>query len=134
MAGENSLLARWHQILEAGSKPGDLNSILSEDAVFHSPVVHAPQKGRPLVVAYLVAASKTLGNESFHYTREVVSRNVAVLEFKAVIDGIEINGVDIITFNKKGMITDFKVMVRPLKAINKVWEMMGRELERQQSS
>ena len=134
MAGESSLLARWHQILEAGSKPADLNSILSEDAVFHSPVVHTPQKGRPLVVAYLVAASKTLGNESFHYTREVVSRNVAVLEFKAVVDGIEINGVDIITFNKKGMITDFKVMVRPLKAINKVWEMMGRELERQQSS
>ena len=59
---------------------------------------------------------------------------MAVLEFKAVVDGIEINGVDIITFNKKGMITDFKVMVRPLKAINKVWEMMGRELERQQSS
>ena len=122
-------LKRWHEVIEGGSEPAALRNIMREDAVFHSPVVHTPQKGRPIVVAYLTAAGQTLGNESFQYLREVVDGNTAVLEFQTEMDGIQVNGIDMITFDDEGLITDFKVMVRPLKAVNKVWEMMGAQLE-----
>lgn len=123
-------LKRWHEVIDGGSEPAALTNIMREDAVFHSPVVHTPQKGRPIVVAYLSAAGQTLGNDSFQYLREVVDGNTAVLEFQTEMDGIQVNGIDMITFDDEGLITDFKVMVRPLKAVNKVWEMMGAQLER----
>lgn len=123
-------LKRWHEVIEGGSEPAALTNIMREDAVFHSPVVHTPQEGRPIVVAYLSAAGQTLGNDSFQYLREVVDGNNAVLEFQTEMDGIQVNGIDMITFDDEGLITEFKVMVRPLKAVNKVWEMMGAQLER----
>lgn len=122
-------LAKWHAYMEHGSDPALLSDLLADDAVFHSPVVHTPQVGKPIVMAYLVAASHTLGNDSFHYVRELVDGDEMMLEFVTVMDGITVNGVDIIRFNKDGKISDFKVMVRPLKAINKVWEMMAAQLQ-----
>lgn len=127
-------LARWHEVIEGGSDPAALSAIMREDAVFHSPVVHTPQVGRPIVTAYLAAAGKTLGNESFRYLREVVDGDTAVLEFATEMEGIQVNGIDMITFDEEGLIKDFKVMVRPLKAVNKVWEMMAVQLERQKSA
>ena len=124
----------WHRVIESGSEPTQLAAILHDDAVFHSPVVHTPQRGKPIVMAYLTAAGQTLGNDSFTYLREVVDGDTAVLEFLTEMDGIEINGIDMITFDDTGLITDFKVMVRPLKAINKVWEMMAAQLERQKAA
>jgi len=121
-------LARWHDYMMGGADPAVLSDLLADDVVFHSPVVHTPQAGKPIVMAYLVAASHVLGNDSFHYVRELVDRDEMMLEFATELDGIAINGVDIIRFNAHGQITDFKVMVRPLKAINKVWEMMGAQL------
>jgi len=121
-------LARWHEYMQGGADPAVLSDLLADDVVFHSPVVHTPQAGKPIVMAYLVAASHVLGNDSFHYVRELVDGDEMMLEFVTEIDGIAINGVDIIRFNADGRITDFKVMVRPLKAINKVWEMMGAQL------
>ena len=121
-------LARWHDYMMGGSDPAVLSALLADDVVFHSPVVHTPQAGKPIVMAYLVAASHVLGNESFHYVRELVDGDEMMLEFVTELDGIAINGVDIIRFNDAGQIIDFKVMVRPLKAINKVWEMMGAQL------
>ncbi|MDC8753713.1 nuclear transport factor 2 family protein [Erythrobacter sp. sf7] len=123
-------LARWHAYMESGSNPAVLSELLADDAVFHSPVVHTPQVGKAIVMAYLVAASHTLGNESFHYVRELVDGEEMMLEFVTEMDGITVNGVDIIRFNEDGKISDFKVMVRPLKAINKVWEMMAAQLEK----
>jgi hypothetical protein len=116
--------------MEGGSDPALLSDLLADDAVFHSPVVHTPQVGKPVVMAYLVAASHVLGNDSFRYIRELVDGNEMMLEFVTELDGITINGVDIIRLNDAGKISDFKVMVRPLKAINAVWEMMGAQLER----
>jgi len=127
-------LANWHRVIEGGSSPDSLAAIIREDAVFHSPVVHTPQRGRPIVTAYLAAAGMTLGNDSFEYLREIVDGDTAVLEFQTEMDGIHINGVDVITFDDEGMIADFKVMVRPLKAVNKVWEMMAAQLERPKST
>lgn len=129
-----SALARWRDVAAAGSKPDELATIMREDAVFLSPVVHTPQRGRPIVVAYLTAAGKTLGNDSFRYVREVVGEGTVVLEFETEMDGILVNGIDMISFDDDGLITEFKVMVRPLKAINKVWEMMAAQLERQKAA
>ena len=123
-------LARWHSVIDNGSKPEELAAIIREDAVFHSPVVHTPQQGRAIVVAYLSAAGQTLGNDSFTYVRELVDGDNAMLEFTTEMDGIHVNGIDLIRFDEEGMIADFKVMVRPLKAVNKVRERMAAQLER----
>lgn len=124
-------LAAWHAYMAAGGDPQALRDLLAEDAVFHSPVVHTPQQGRDKVFAYLHAASHVLGGDHFRYLREIVDGNQAVLEFQSELDGIQINGVDIIRWNDAGQIEDFKVMVRPLKAINKVLEKMGAMLAAQ---
>lgn len=121
-------LANWHRVIEGGNNPAELAAIIREDAVFHSPVVHTPQHGRDIVVAYLAAAGVVLNTDKFRYVREFADGRNALLEFVTELDGIHINGVDIITFDDDGFIQDFKVMVRPLKAINKVWEMMGAQL------
>jgi len=118
-------LAAWHAYMEDGGDPQALRDLLAEDAVFYSPVVHTPQEGRDKVFAYLHAASHVLGGENFRYLREIVDGDQAMLEFQSELDGIQINGVDIIRWNEEEKITDFKVMVRPLKAINKVWEKMA---------
>lgn len=121
-------LTRWHAYMESEGDAAALSAIIADDCVFHSPVVHTPQAGKPIVMAYLLAAAHVLGNDSFHYVRELVDGDEMMLEFVTELDGISINGVDIIRWNAEGKINDFKVMVRPLKAINKVWEMMGAQL------
>lgn len=128
MSHAHAGLKQWHEVIEAGSTVEALSEILHDDVVFHSPVVHTPQIGRAITTAYLTAASKTLGNSSFQYLREVVGDQTVVLEFQTEMDGIRVNGIDMISFDSDGKIVDFKVMVRPLKAVNKVWEMMGTQL------
>ena len=130
VSGAEKGLANWHRVIDAGSNPEDLAAIIAEDAVFHSPVVHTPQVGRAITVAYLAAAGQTIGNESFQYVREILDGNNLVLEFTTEMEGIHVNGIDMVTFDDDGIIKDFKVMVRPLKAVNKVWEMMAKQLER----
>jgi len=122
-------LAAWHRYI-LGNDPDLLAELIASDAVFHSPVVHTPQVGKDKVLTYLTAAGKVLGNEALRYVRELVDGPEALLEFVTEIDGIAINGIDLIRFDLEGRIIDFKVMVRPLKAINKVWEMMAAQLER----
>ena len=120
-------LARWHEIIKQGD-PALLDEILADDCVFHSPVVHTPQEGRELTRLYLTGAMHVL-NDGFHYVKEVVSDRHAVLEFICEVDGITVNGVDIISFNEQGKIEEFKVMVRPLKAINMLHAKMRDMLE-----
>ena len=130
MSGQAGVAA-WHAYMEGGGDPQALRAMLAEDAVFHSPVVHTPQEGRDKVFAYLHAASHALGGDDFRYLREIIDGDQAMLEFATTLDGIQINGVDIIRWNAEGKISDFKVMVRPLKAINKVWEKMAAMLAAQ---
>ncbi len=120
-------LARWHEVV-AKRDPALLDDILAEDCIFYSPVVHTPQRGRDLTKLYLSGAMQVL-RDGFHYVKEVVSEQHAVLEFACEIDGISINGVDIISFNSDGKISEFKVMVRPLKAINLLHARMREMLE-----
>ena len=124
-------LAAWHRYMGETKDPAALKAMLGEDAVFHSPVVHTPQAGREKVFAYLHAASSVFGDSGFTYVRELVDGNDACLEFTATLDGIHVNGIDLIRWNDAGQIVDFKVMVRPLKAVNMLWEKMAAMLAAQ---
>ena len=126
MSKEN--LARWHRVVESRDA-GLLDSMLADEVVFHSPVVHTPQRGKPITRMYLTAAMHVFMQGDFRYVRELVDGNEMVLEFETELDGITINGVDMIRFNDAGQIIDFKVMVRPLKAIQKIHEMMAGMLQ-----
>ena len=114
----------WHGLVKAND-PSGLDDLLSDDAVFISPIVHTPQHGKALAKAYLGAAFKVLFNPSFRYVREILGDFDAMLEFETEIDGVLVNGVDIIKWNHHGQITEFKVMIRPLKAIAVIHERMG---------
>ncbi len=121
-------LKTWHQLMRNRDVAG-LDDLLADNAVFHSPVVHTPQEGKAITRQYLAAAFYVLGNDQFEYLREIVDGNNAVLEFRTVLDGIVINGIDMIQWDDEGRICDFKVMVRPLKAVNKLHEKMAAMLE-----
>ncbi len=120
-------LQRWHGFIKSRDH-AVLWELLHPDAVFESPVVHTPQRGRDITFNYLTSATKVLGGPSFTYVGEWTSNNGAVLEFATDVDRITINGVDIITFDAEDRITHFKVMVRPLKAINLLHRLMGEQL------
>ena len=122
-------LATWHRLISTHDASG-LDALIADDAVFHSPVVHKPQVGKSLTVMYLTAAFDVF--RSLRYVREVVGPRDAVLEFTLEIDGIAVNGVDMIKWNAEGQIVDFKVMLRPLKAVNVIHEKMGARLQAMQ--
>jgi hypothetical protein len=122
------VIEQWHELLSTQDL-SRLDPLLDEDAVFHSPIVHTPQRGKAVTIMYLTAAYNVLFESGFRYVREVVSDTDAVLEFTAEIDGIHINGVDMIHWNAAGKIDDFKVMIRPLKAINLLHGLMRAMLE-----
>ena len=132
-------IQKWHQLIK-GDFPGGYDELLADDVIFYSPVVFTPQKGKELAKLYLMAAGNTFGGDessnegelkdsSFHYTKEVLNGSQAILEFETQIDGKYINGVDIITFNDEGKISEFKVMIRPLQAVNIIHMQMQKMLE-----
>jgi len=130
----------WHRAI-GNMTDETLDELLADDVVFHSPVVHTPQKGKALTKLYLKAAFNVLPGQSgsnasdreekgkFRYVREVIGENDAVLEFVTQLDDITVNGVDIIRFDDQGRIVDFKVMIRPLKAIQKIHAQMAQMLD-----
>ena len=115
---------RWHALVHAHD-PAGLEALLDDEAVFVSPVVHTPQRGKALTQAYLSAAFAVFFNPSFRYVREIRGPADAMLEFETEIDGVVVNGVDIVKWNDRGRIVEFKVMIRPLKAIQLVHERMA---------
>ena len=122
-------LATWHDLVKTRNAKG-LDALLADDVVFHSPVVHTPQAGKAVAVQYLSAAFRVFFNESFRYVREISGPRDAVLEFQVDIDGVSVNGVDMIRWNDEGRIVDFKVMIRPLKAVNLIHQKMAAMLQR----
>ena len=122
-------LDQWYDYVKSHN-PGALRNLLHPDAVFESPVVHSPQRGHEITFKYLTAALNVLGGPGFKYVGEWRGDSGAVLEFENDIDGVKINGVDIITFSDDGkFITHFKVMIRPLKAINLVHRLIASSWE-----
>lgn len=114
----------WHLLVRA-QNPSGLDALLADDVVFLSPVVHTPQRGKPVAKAYLSAAFAVFFGPSFRYVREIVGPSDAMLEFETTIDGVVVNGVDIIKWNAEDRIVEFKVMVRPLKGIQIIHERMA---------
>jgi hypothetical protein len=131
-------IKKWHDHIK-GDFPGGFDELLADDVIFYSPIVFSPQKGKDLTTLYLMAAGNTFGGDqsrdgtmqesSFKYTKEVLDGNQAILEFETQIDGKYVNGVDIITFNSEGKISEFKVMIRPLQAVNIIYEKMQEMLK-----
>lgn len=121
-------LATWHELVRTRNANG-LNDLLADDVVFYSPVVHTPQTGKAVTTQYLSAAFHVFFNETFRSAREVTGPSDAVLEFQVDIDGIAVNGVDMIRWNNEGKIVEFKVMLRPLKAINLIHQKMSAMLQ-----
>lgn len=124
-------IAVWHRLVEERN-PRGLDALLDANAVFLSPVVHTPQRGRKLAAMYLAAAFQVLCNPTFRYVREIVGSTDAMLEFETEVEGVSVNGVDIIKWNEAGQIVEFKVMLRPLKAINLIHQLMAAMLQANQ--
>ena len=126
------LVERWHRFI-AGNLSEGLETLLADDVVFYSPIVYTPQRGKAVTTMYLHAAAQTLlgdgGDGAFRYTKQVLADNVAVLEFETTVEGKYVNGVDIIRCNDEGRIVEFRVMIRPLQAVNLVHEQMKAMLE-----
>ena len=124
----NQLLAKWPAYMDKPSAAA-LSDMLHDDVTFISPVVFKPQQGKDLTMKYLLSAGIVFQDTKFKYVHELETANRMVLEFEAEMDGKYINGVDIIDFDDAGLITQFKVMVRPLQAVNMLWQQMGAQLE-----
>ena len=133
-------VAQWHRYL-SGELPGGLDDLLDDDVVFYSPIVFTPQRGKEITSLYLQAAGQTFAgsdssrkrdsdsDERFHYTKTVIGGDTAVLEFETTMEGKYVNGVDIIRCNDEGRIIEFRVMIRPLQAVNLVHQQMATMLE-----
>jgi len=137
------VIDKWHAYLR-NELPGGLDELLDDNVVFYSPIVYTPQEGKAITTLYLRAAAATLPGDgaaagsgaptgSFHYTKEVVAGDTAVLEFETTMEGKYVNGVDIIRCNESGRIVEFRVMIRPLQAVNLVHEQMAAMLERMEA-
>lgn len=135
-------IEKWHEIMKSGGSGAaeKLDDLLHDDVVFYSPVVFTPQRGKDVTKLYLAAASgvfstkkKNLSEEKkeskFKYVKEIVEGNSACLEFETEMNGIYVNGIDLISWNEDNKITEFKVLIRPLQAVNTIHEMMGKMLD-----
>jgi hypothetical protein len=127
----SATISAWHELVRTRNTRG-LASLLADDVVFHSPVVHAPQPGKAITLQYLTAALHVFFNDSFRYVRELEGPRDAALEFQVEIDGIGVNGIDLIKWNDDGRIVEFKVLIRPLKAINLIHQKMAAMLQANQ--
>jgi ketosteroid isomerase-like protein len=123
------LMQQWHEAV-ARNDIRLVEALLADDAVFMSPAVHTPQQGKAQVLQYLGAAMRVLNTEHFKYVGEWRSERSAVLEFETDIGGVYVNGVDMIHWNEAGQITVFKVMLRPLKALNTMVALMMEQFKK----
>ena len=136
-----SAVEKWYEVMKSNDM-NKLDELLAEDVVFYSPVVYTPQKGKDITKMYLMAAGGVFGEETkdevsdskksqsnFKYIKEIIGEKSALLEFESEMDGIYVNGVDVISWNEEGKITEFKVIVRPLQAVNMLHQKMQAMLE-----
>ena len=128
MSKAKNLIHKWHKVIESDDLKM-LDEIIADNAVFSSPVVFKPMQGKEITMMYLHAAGQSFNMEKFKYTREIHDDMNSVLEFETYIDDISVNGVDMIEWNEDGKICNFKVMIRPFKAVQKVQEKMIEALE-----
>ena len=136
-----SAVEKWYEVMKSNDMD-KLDELLAEDVVFYSPVVYTPQKGKDITKMYLMAAGGVFGEgtkdeasdsnssqSNFKYIKEIIGEESALLEFETEMDGVYVNGVDVISWNEEGKITEFKVIVRPLQAVNMLHQKMQAMLE-----
>jgi hypothetical protein len=121
----SSVIERWHQFIDGGHDPAVLDALLHDDAVFYSPAIFTPQEGRQKTAGYLLAAAKMFGDTDFHYVEQWVGDRSAVLEFEATVDGVYVDGVDLIRWDDDDRIVSFKVMMRPFKGLQAIMPRMA---------
>ena len=121
-------ITKWHEVVK-NRDYNLLESILSDDIIFYSPVVYTPQKGKQLALQYLMAASEVFNSTSFQYNKEMIGESSASLEFSLTLDSTDINGIDLISWDKTGKIIEFKVFIRPLQGVNMIHKLMQRMME-----
>jgi len=126
MTDQPAPLHRWHAVVESRD-PALLGDLLADEVVFLSPAVFAPQEGKALTTSYLSAALRVLG-PTLRYVRQWYDQAGAVLEFEADLDGVYVQGVDILRWNAQGKLVSFTVMVRPLRGLQKLVELMAAQL------
>ena len=126
MSEQPPAVKAWHAVVESGD-PALLDGVLADDVVFRSPAVFAPQPGKDLTARYLRSALVVLG-PSLRYIGEWYGPSSAVLEFEAELDGMYVHGVDMLRWNDDDRLVSFTVMVRPMRGLTKLVELMQRQL------
>ena len=121
-------ISKWHDVVNLRDYNA-LTEILDEHVIFYSPVVYTPHRGKDITLKYLMAASEVFNASNFKYHKEIIGETNASLEFTLTIEDTDINGIDLITWNEAGLITEFKVFIRPLQGVNIIHKMMGNMLE-----
>jgi len=124
----NEPVSKWHEVVK-NRDYNLLTDILHNDVIFYSPVVYSPQRGKDITLKYLAAASEVFNSSNFQYIKEINNQNFASLEFTLTIDDTEINGIDLISWDDAGLITEFKVFIRPLQGVNLIHKLMQQMLE-----
>jgi len=124
----NEPISKWHDVVK-NRDYNLLTEILHNDVTFYSPVVYSPQRGKDITLKYLAAASEVFNSSNFQYIKEINNQNFASLEFTLTIDDTEINGIDLISWDDTGLITEFKVFIRPLQGVNLIHKLMQQMLE-----
>ena len=137
-----SAVKKWYEVMKSNDMD-KLDELLAEDVVFYSPVVYTPQKGKDITKMYLMAAGGVFGEgakdeasdsnksqSNFKYIKEIIGKKSALLEFESEMDGIYVNGVDVISWNEEGKIIEFKVFIRPLKGIETIQNLMGKIIKK----
>ena len=124
----NEPVSKWHEVVK-NRDYNLLTEILHDDVIFYSPVVYSPQHGKDITLKYLAAASEVFNSSNFKYIKEINNQNFTSLEFTLTIDDTEINGIDLISWDDAGLITEFKVFMRPLRGVNLMHKLMQQMLE-----
>jgi hypothetical protein len=126
MSEQPHAVKSWHAVVESGD-PALLDGLLADDVVFRSPAVFAPQPGKDLTMLYLRSAMAVLG-PLLRYVDEWYGPSSAVLEFEAELDGMYVHGVDMLRWNDDDRLVSFTVMIRPMRGLTKLVELMQRQL------
>ena len=124
----NEPVSKWHEVVK-NRDYNLLTEILHSDVIFYQPVVYSPQRGKDITLKYLAAASEVFNSSNFQYIKEINNQNFASLEFTLTIEDTEINGIDLISWDDSGLITEFKVFIRPLQGVNLIHKLMQQMLE-----
>jgi hypothetical protein len=109
--------------------PDGLRATLAEDVVFRSPVVFRPYEGHAVVSAILTEGAMNVF-EDFRYVERFEDGDTAALIFEAKVGDREVDGLDMLRFDRDGKVVELMVMVRPMSGLNALAEAMGREFER----